>query len=106
MVMGTYWGLGDYFMVNGGLTLAWGSTFMATEPTGTKSKTCEARFEAAALIALRSHLLMFGDLFAVLYRVSRDGFMTLLLYRCLSAKLISWTPCWAFHLGISSAHAT
>lgn len=23
MVMGTYWGLGDYFMVNGGLTLAW-----------------------------------------------------------------------------------
>lgn len=38
MVMGMYWGLGNYFMADGGLNPGQGGIFMATKPTGTNYK--------------------------------------------------------------------
>lgn len=36
VVMGTCWGLGNYFMAHGGPHPGLGDIFTATEPTGTK----------------------------------------------------------------------
>lgn len=73
-----------------------------------KIKTCQAPFGAAAPINHHTalvdvHLLVMpGDLFAV-QGIKGWVYDPILLSRCpLSAKLISWTPCWAFLLGISS----